>query len=154
MYTINYEIKLNEHGRPCIDLPPDYEDKPEDKFLVIEIARYFLQNIYDRKSAEFDKEAAKTIDISIRLLGQVGDEMAELLWNSMKAYGDTEKMFGHTYYVSVDTIEERNNLATTGILEGEKIYMREEGLKVLVKNENKIYELKGGNTNENWVEVI
>ena len=80
--------------------------------------------------------------------------MAELLWNTMKSYGDTELIFGHTYYVSVDTIEERDSLATTGILEGERIYMREEGLKVLVKNENKIYELKGGNTNENWVEVI
>jgi hypothetical protein len=80
--------------------------------------------------------------------------MAELLWNTMKAYGDTEIMMGRTYYVVVDTIEERDNLATTGILEGERLYLREEGLKVLVKNENKIFELKDGNTNENWIEVL
>jgi hypothetical protein len=154
MHTIDYEINLNEHGRPCIGLPPSYKDKPEDKFFAIEIARYVLQGVYERRSAEFDKQAAETIDITIRLLGQVGDQMAELLWNTMKAYGDTEIMMGRTYYVAVDTIEERNSLATTGILEGERLYLREEGLKVLVRNENKIFELKDGNTNENWIEVL
>lgn len=153
MHTIDYEINLNEHGRPCIGLPPSYNDKPEDKFFAIEIARYVLQGVYERRSAEFDKDAAKTIDITIRLLGQVGDQMAELLWNTMKAYGDTEMVMGRSYYVAVDTIEERNSLATTGILEGERLYLREEGLRVLVRNENKIFELQGGNTNENWVEV-
>ena len=154
MHKIEYEIKLNEHGRPCIDLAPDYKDKPEDKFLALELSRYVLQGVYERRSAEFDKQAAETIDITIRLLGQIGDQMAEILWNSMKAFGDTEIMMGRTYYVAVDTIEERDSLATTGILEGERLYLREEGLKVLVKNENKIFELKGGNTNENWVEVL
>jgi glutamate synthase domain-containing protein 3 len=153
MHTIDYEIKLNEHGRPCIDLPPSYKDKPEDKFFAIEIARYVLQNVYNRRSAEFDQHAAETIDLTCRLLGQVGDEMAELLWNTMKAYGDTEIAWGKSYYVAVDTLEERDSLAITGILEGERIYLREEGLRVLVRNENKIFELQGGNTNENWVDV-
>ena len=79
--------------------------------------------------------------------------MAELLWNTMKAYGDTEITWNRSYYVAVDTLEERNNLATTGILEGERLFLREEGLRVLVREENKIFELQGGNTNENWVEV-
>jgi hypothetical protein len=153
MHTIDYEINLNEHGRPCIGLPVSYRDKPEDKFFAIEIARYVLQNVYDRRSKEFDEAAAMTIDITCRLLGQVGDQMAELLWNTMKAYGDTEMVMGRTYYVAVDTIEERDSLATTGILEGERIYLREEGLRVHVRNINKIFELQGGNTNENWVEV-
>lgn len=153
MHTIDYEINLNEQGRPCIGLPASYKDKPEDKFFAIEIARYVLQNVYDRRSKEFDKDAADKIDLTVRLLGQVGDQMAELLWNTMKAYGDTEIVMGRTYYVAVDTLEERNSLATTGILEGERLYLREEGLRVLVRNENKIFELQGGNTNENWVDV-
>ena len=33
MYNIEYKIGLNEHGRPCIELPEDYEHRPEDKFL-------------------------------------------------------------------------------------------------------------------------
>jgi hypothetical protein len=153
MHTIDYEIKLNEHGRPCIDLPPSYKDKPEDKFFAMEIARYVLQGTYERLSDKFDEDAKKMIDITIRVLGQVGDEMAELLWNTMKTYGDTEIAWGRSYYVSVDNLEERDSLSTTGILEGERIYLREEGLKVFVQSENKIFELKGGNTNECWVEV-
>ena len=34
MYNIEYEIKLNEQGRPCIDLSQDYEHRPEDKFFA------------------------------------------------------------------------------------------------------------------------
>lgn len=153
MLKIEYEIKLNEQGRPCIDLANDYEDKPEDKFFSIELARYILQDVYNRKSAEFDKDASTMIENGINLLGQVGDQLAELLWNSMKAYGDTELLWNRNYHVIVDNIEERDNLKYTGILEGERIYLRQEGLKVLVKDENKIYELVGGNNNENWEEV-
>jgi hypothetical protein len=154
MHAIDYEINLNERGRPCIGLPPSYKDKPEDKFFAIEIARYVLQNTYDRLSEHFDKDTAEKIDLTVRVLGQVGDEMAELLWNTMKVYGDTEMIMGKQYYVSVDTIEERDSLASTGILEGEKIFLREDGLKVLVKSENKIYKLTGGNTNNDWIEVL
>jgi len=153
MHTIDYEINLNERGGGGGGLPASYKDKPEDKFFAMEIARYVLQNTYDRLSEKFDKETAKNIDITIRMLGQMGDQMAELLWNAMKVYGDTEMILGKSYYVSVDTIEERDSLANTGILEDEKIFLREDGLKVLVKDENKIYKLTGGNTNNDWIEV-
>ena len=153
MHTIDYEINLNERGRPCIGLPTSYKDKPEDKFFAMEIARYVLQNTYDRLSENFDIETAKKLDITLRVLGQIGDQMAELLWNGMKASGDAEMIMGKSYNVAVDTIEERNDLATTGILEDEKIFLRTEGLKVFVKDENKIYMLSGGDKNENWIEV-
>ena len=153
MHTIDYEINLNERGRPCIGLPTSYKDKPEDKFFAMEIARYVLQNTYDRLSENFDIETAKKLDITLRVLGQIGDQMAELLWNSMKTSGDAEMIMGKSYNVAVDTIEERDSLATTGILEGENIFLRTEGLKVFVKNENKIYMLNGGDKNENWIEV-
>ena len=72
----------------------------------------------------------------------------------MKVYGDTEMILGKSYYVTVDTIEERDSLASTGILEGERIFLHEDGLKVLVKSENKIYKLTGGNTNNDWIEIL
>jgi len=150
MFKIEYEIKLNEVGRPCIDLPLAYEHRAEDKFFAIEMARYFLQRVYTRRSAEFDQQAAENINIGIQMLGQVGDEMAEILWKGMKANGDFELMMKRTYHVMVSTIEERDALPTTGIQEGGRIYMREEGLKVFVKKENKIYELQ----NDNWIEIL
>jgi len=154
MYKIEYEIDLNEKGRPYINLLKDYEDKPEDKFLAIELSRYILQNVYDRRSTEFDEESAKVIDSGIRLLGQVGDEIAVLLWEQMKIYGDASIIFDSLYHVSVKTIEERNNLNYDGFLYNNKIYKRQEGLKVMVEENMKIYKLVDGIDNENWGEVI
>jgi hypothetical protein len=153
MHKIEYEIKLNESGRPCIDLPKEYEDIPENRFFSLEISRYILQDVYNRRSAEFDKETAKAIDIAIRALGQVGDQVAEILWHSMKNFGDATFILGKNYHVIVDTIEERDNLSDKGILQSDKIYMKQKGLKVFVTKEMKIYELKDGITNENWEEV-
>jgi hypothetical protein len=159
MLRIEYEIKLNDEGRPCIDLAKDYQDKPEDKFFAIELARYVLQNVYNRRSAEFDAEAAKTIDASIRLLGQVGDEMAEILFGTMKSMGDVTMMMDNKYHFIVDSIEERDNLGVKYMVANDKIIERQEGVKVMVRTyhvgeyDRKIYELRGGITNEHWVEI-
>jgi len=154
MLKIEYEIVLNKSGRPCIGLTNQYEDKPEDKFFALELTRYVLENVYARRSTQFDMETAKQIDQAIILLQQVGDEIAEILWQNMKFLGDTSLLFNKTYHVQVNTIEERNQLGFGGILTGDKIYLRQEGLRVLVTDEMKIYELKGGIGNENWSEII
>lgn len=153
MHKIEYEIKLNESGRPCIELSKDYEDKPEDKFFAIELARYFLQKIYSRRSAEFDKETSKNIELAINLFGQLGDEVAEILWHDMKSLGEATFILGRNYHIIVDAIEDRNNLSDKGIVQNDKIYMKQEGLKVFVTKETKIYELKGGISNDNWEEI-
>jgi hypothetical protein len=153
MHKIEYEIKLNESGRPCIELSKDYEDKPEDKFFAIELARYFLQKIYSRRSVEFDKETSTNIELAINLFGQLGDEIAEILWHDMKSLGEATFILGRTYHIIVDTIEDRDNLNDKGIVQNDKIYVKQEGLKVFVTKEMKIYELKGGITNDNWEEV-
>jgi len=155
MLKIEYEIKLNEAGRPCIDLSPDYEHRAEDKFFAIEMARYFFQVTQSRMTPEiYTQHTIDEWDRAIRLLGQLGDEMAEIIWNQMKANGDFELMTKRNYHVMVKSIEERDALpTTTGILEGSRIYLREEGLKVLVLFERKVYELQGGIENDNWVEI-
>ena len=148
MYRIDYEIKLNETGRPCIDLPQDYEHRPEDRFFAIELARYILQDVYGRRSAEFDGEASKSIENGIALLGQVGDEIAGILWNDMKSMGEIDIMFDKKYYFSVNTIEDLNKLGEY-IITSDKIYKRGEGLKVLVTSNSTIYEFK----NNEWGEA-
>jgi hypothetical protein len=158
MHRIEYEIGLNDNGRPCIDLPEDYEHKAEDRFFAIEVARYVLQDVYNRRSAEFDKEAAETIDITIRLLGQVGDNIAEILWNQMKAQGELAMMLNSNYHIRVNSIEERDALPEKDIIYNDKIFDRVEGLKVYCRTfnnetlnyENETFELVDGITNENW----
>jgi hypothetical protein len=149
MLKIEYEIKLNELGRPCIELSEDYIDKPEDKFFAIELARYFLQSSHSRMtSPPFDQNTIETTDISIRLLGQIGDEMAEILWNEMKARGDLKMMLDSTYHIMVNNLSDRDGLGDNIIYEN-KIYKKQNGLKVFVSEEIKIYELN----DNNWIEI-
>jgi hypothetical protein len=152
MYSIEYDIKLNESGRPCIDLPQEHEDKPEDKFLALELARYVLQGVYMRKSSEFNPETGEKLEIAINLLGQIGDEVAALLWEGMKLSGDAAFIMNSRYHIQVESIEERDKLGFVSVYNS-KVFKRQEGLKVLVTNEMKVYKLQGGIENENWTEV-
>lgn len=150
MNKIEYDIKLNDSGRPCIDLPRDHEDKPEDKFFVLELTRYLLQNIYTRRSESFDSDTSNKISDAIILLQQLGDEMAILLWENMKLAGDAAILLNNKYHIQVDTVENRDKLIGEYICYNNKLFKRQNGLKVLVTDEMKIYEL----INNNWNEII
>jgi len=159
MLKIEYEIKLNEQGRPCIDLAPDYEHNPEDKFFALEISRYYLQSVYNKMGSRYDQHTKEIMDISIRLLGQIGDEMAELIYNDMKIMGDIAVSMGGNHHIQVSSIEERDAIPEKGFFYKGKIFNRQEGLKVCVREIfvelycDSIYELQGGISNENWAEV-
>lgn len=153
MNKIEYEIILNQSGRPSINLSRTHEDIPEDKFFVLEMTRYVLENVYSRRSPEFDPESAEKLNQTITVLQQVGDEIAEILWHNMKALGDASMLFNNAYHFQVKSIDDRNRLSFNGILIDDKLYLREIGLKVLVTDEMKIYVLKDGIENENWEEI-
>ena len=150
MHKINYEIKLNDEGRPYIDLPLDYEHSAEDKFFALEMCRYLLQVTYNRMaSPKYDQHTIDMMDTTIRLLGQIGDEVAELIRNNMESMGDMAIMMDNNYHIRVVSIEERDKLPLDNIFYDGKIFKRQIGLKVLVLSELNIYELK--NDIENWV---
>jgi hypothetical protein len=151
MPTIDYEIKLNDSGRPCIDLPPDYPQIPENQFFALEMCRYILQKTHAGMNVPpFDQHTVDTMDASIRMIGQVSDEVARLLWHSMKAQGDATLAFGR-WHVHVDTIEERDAIPEHGIVQDGKLYLREEGFIVFVLKGAQRFKLKDGTTNDNWV---
>jgi hypothetical protein len=152
MLKIEYEIKLNQHGRPYIELCDDYENNSEDKFLAIEMTRTFLHSFLLRKKNEVDENTVKLIDVSIRLLHQIGDEMAEIIFNEMEAMGELDIMLSKKFHFSVNTIEERNKIDKYTVA-NDKIYKKREGLIIYVHEEDIIYELKDGITNENWIKI-
>jgi len=149
MLKIDYEIKLNDNGRPCVELSEDYVDKPEDKFFALELSRYFLQSVYARKSQQFDNHTAEMIDVAVRLLGQIGDEMAQILFNNMKAMGELDMMLDKKYNIIVKTLEERDLIEDKPIVQDGKIFYKSDGLKIFVTDEQKIYEYK----NDVWEEL-
>jgi len=154
MLKIEYEIKLNEFGRPYIDLPLDYDNKAEDRFFVLELARYFLHGVYQRRSTEFDPYTTNKLNDCIGILEQVSDEVAIILYKQMEMMGEIAMAVFGKYHIQVESIEERDNLNRKGIIYNGKIFRRQEGLKVLVASDMKIYELHEGIDNENWTEVI
>ena len=165
MYKIEYEIGLNEQGRPYIGLPDDYEQKPEDRFFALEVTRWMLQDLLNRKKDELDNQTSVAIDEAERLLGQFGDEVAAILYEGMTVQGELALMMaGNACHLHVESIEERDALPEKDILYGHKLFNRVEGLKVgIVPEENKltgrpyliaeIYELVDGITNENWKKI-
>jgi hypothetical protein len=148
MLNIEYEVKLNESGRPYVELSPDYENKPEHNFFVVEMTRYLLITSLNKRSEELDADSILAMKNTIDFLGQISDEIAEILWHDMKNMGDIELIFGKKYHVIVDTIEERDKLEDDILMNG-KIYKKQDGLKVFIAEENKIYELK----NNIWIEL-
>lgn len=160
MIKIEYEIKLNDDGIPYISLSPDYVDKSEDKFFVIEMTRYFLQSVYvNAEDGKYDENTMNYMKNSIILLEQLSDEMKKLLLEDMKMSGEISMIMGSAYHVVVESIEERDNLSFDYFIYNEKLYKREIGLKVYVNNyecdrENSgVHVLKNGITNENWVKI-
>ena len=94
--------------------------------------------------------SAPSMEKSIAMIGQISDEIARILWHQMKAAGDADTLINNPkYHVTVKTIEERDAIDYKGILNGDKLYVREEGLRVLVIFERIVYELQ----NNNWIEI-
>lgn len=150
MFVLEYNIDLNEDGRPYVELPDDYENQPEDRFFAIEMTRYVLQDLMYRRKDDLDDNTINHLDNAINLLGQVSDEMAAILFGEMRRMADVEMMLNPKYHIQVNTIEDRDALPEKFIYYNNKIYDRVEGLKVLVTEEMKIYTLNNGITNENW----
>ncbi len=148
MYKIEYEIKPNALGRPCIELPDDYDQKPEDRFFAIELTRYILQDVYSRQTPKLQEETADKISTSINLLGQLADEIAQLLWEGMKMSGDAAFILNNRYHLQVENIVQLNRLRDEIYYE-DKVFRKKDGLKVLVTDEMKIYEYN----DNNWIEV-
>lgn len=160
MYNIRYEIGLNEQGRPCIELSNDYKHRPEDRFFIIEIARYMLQDLLNRKTDVLDADTIKQMDEAERLMGQLGDEVATILYDIMKNQGEALILLKPSYHVMVKNIEERDALPEFNIIFNDMIFKRVEGLKVGVLYYDEYlapytdkYELIDGITNEHWVKI-
>lgn len=147
MHRIEYNIILNEDGRPCIDLSDEYIDKAEDKFFAIELSRYLLQGVYSKRSDVFDQDTTEKIEMCVNLLGQLSDEMASILWDGMKNLGDVNMMMMKQYHVKVSTKKDLDNLPEKNIMYADKIFDKIDGLIVLVEEDMEIFEFK----NNEWL---
>src|SRR5690606_4865952 len=94
------------------------------------------------------EETTDKISTSINLLGQLADEIAQLLWEGMKMSGDAAFILNNRYHLQVENIVQLNRLRDEIYYE-DKVFRKKDGLKVLVTDEMKIYEYN----DNNWIEV-
>ena len=159
MYNFEYDIGLTKEGRPCIELPEDYEQNPEDRFFAIEVTRYMLQDLLKNKTEDLNNNTIHTMDEAEKLLGQIGDEVAKILFSGMERLGELKMMMTDNFHIKVNNIEERDALPEFNILYNNMIFNRIEGLKVaiftLIDGVTHVerFELINGTTNKNWVKI-
>lgn len=153
MLNIEYEIRLNDDGYPYIYLDENYDDKMEDKFMVVELTRYLLLNLLKKKNDLIPEDIINNIKISENTLSEISLEMGEILKDNMETNGVNTINYARKFDMIVDNINELYNLKYNGTIYNNKIIKRVEGLKVLVYDENQVYELKGGIDNKNWKKI-
>lgn len=150
MLKFEYEIKLNDEGRPYIHIPESYEDKSEDKFMALELSRYVIDNLLNLRKQELPEDQIKALESTYETLEVLSDELAILLKQQMEVMGEVEINMYRKYHITVNTKKDRDNLNYEGIIHKGKIFKRMIGLRVLVLEDMNIYELVNGIDNENW----
>lgn len=152
MFKIEYEIKLNDDGRPYVHLPVDYINGPEDRFFALEIANYIFLDVYTKRSSQFDNDTAEKIRTCIGVIGQISDEVAVLIKEQMILAGEQECIMNN-YCFGVNDIEELYSLPEVDIVRDGKIFNRHIGMKIYVYSKLKMYQLVDGIENDNWMKI-
>lgn len=88
MFEFKYDITKREDGRPILNLPDDFQDEPEHRFMVMEMAVYFLDDLLKRyKNSEhgIHEQNEKILIDTIDFLADISDNMAMILLNQMNS---------------------------------------------------------------------
>lgn len=153
MHKFEYEIQLNDENEPYINIPDDYIDKPEDKFMALELTCYILQQLLVTRKKSLDNNTIQALKNTLDTLSKISEEVADLIKTTMVIKGETSMQINHTYHIQVNTVKERDSLNYNGIIRDDKIFKRVVGLRVLITSENTIYELCDGIDNKNWKKI-
>ena len=158
MLKFEYDIKLDEKSVPYIYIPEEYKVTAEDKFMILQLASYFM---YEMVKMNFNHEIKDKLDENYMenvtkaglLMQDISDNIGLLIKGQMEGMGDLSLINPTGYHIQVKTLKERDNLKYKGILFDKKIFKRSIGLKVHVVENDLIYELTDGIDNIHWKKV-
>lgn len=161
MFKFEYEIGLNDSGRPFIN-PVGETTKEmsfvEHKFMAMELACYIvgstinihLSNPEKLTLPEGELERLKILESEIARLSNI---YAKTIKGQMELMGQVDLLINKAFDITVLTEDERDELNYNGIIFNEKIFKRVEGLKVKVIETGQVFELIGGIDNEHWKQI-
>jgi len=162
MFSFEYSIELNLHGRPII-IPSEKTDKEldfiEHKFMALEITRAIITNTLDDYNENPEKHPLQPSDLTNLLaaksnIEKICDIFADAIKNQFDLMDDANAILNpQTYNLQVKTMNDLYSLNYNGIIYETTIFKRVEGLRVKVLADMRIYELRGGIDNNNWIDV-
>ena len=90
MLKFEYEIKVNDKGRPYIEQSKENENLPEHKFMAVEITRYMMHQLLidNQKEKELSDEHEQAIAETGMTLEYIADQIASMLSESMNLLND------------------------------------------------------------------
>lgn len=159
MFRFHYDIELTEEGRPYIAPVGDTVKEMsivEHKFMGLELARTIVSSTIElhesdptnRPLPEDELNRLKNLEFEITRLSNI---YSITIKEQFELMGIADGLLNKDFDFSVLTEEERDNLKYNGIIRNDRMYVREEGLKVKVIRTGEIYELIGGIDNEHWI---
>ncbi len=161
MFSLEYNIEINEYGRPIIELS-DKSDKEldgiEHKFMAMEIARTIFGSmikIHEENPDKFplSEDVYERMKISFFEIQNTADKYAETILAQKSLMDESNMYINQAYDILVETIDDLYDMNYNGIIYVDKIFVRMEGLKVKVQTKNRIYQLQNGIDNQHWVDI-
>lgn len=152
MFEIKYDIILNDEEKPHIKLSDDYLDEPEHKFFVMEMCKHMIYNIIG-DSKNLSDAAFNSLSSVGTTIATISSEMGDILKMRLSDEKKYEKIIGKEYDIQIKSLSDMYDLNYEGFIYDNRIFKRKIGLKVLVLEDFKIYELVGGIDNQNWNKI-
>lgn len=158
MFKFHYDIELTEEGRPYIVPVGDTEKEMsmvEHKFMGLEMARTVVSSTIElhesdpitRPLPEEELERLKNLEFEITRLSNI---YSITIKEQFELMAIADSLLNKDFDFTVLTEEERDNLKYNAIIRNDRMYVREEGLKVKIIRTGEIFELVGGIDNEHW----
>jgi len=156
-FKIEYDIRINDDGRPYIHLLDNFQDIPEHRFFVLEMSRYIFFDIVDRNMEKpyhlkISEQAENILHNTAISISNISDDMAIIIKSSIINKISLSKIFNDIRFdITVNKKFELKNLLK-GFLFNNRIYIRKNNLKVLVIEEMIIYQLDWSNLDRpKWI---
>jgi hypothetical protein len=148
MFKIEYDIKIAEEDNyPYIQLADEYNEKPEDKFFVLELTKYLLHNLIESKRYDFDPVMNLEMLTTFNFIELLSEEVGKLIVAEMDLTGKTNSAITAFYHFKVSTLKE---LTSKSVYHSDgKIFIKKDGLLAFVDDEKTIYECR-----ENEINVL
>ncbi len=146
MRELKYDIGLNDEGNPFVKISKEYEENPEDKFVIFQLTTYILMNISPKIK---DDQTKADIDYCIDALGKLSGYVGNLLKGIMITNGEMDRIANKDLAIEVNSYDDLVELISTNIscgyfIHDVKMYDVDKGIVFKIKDSGKIYSYFDG----------